>query len=130
MFRPVRTFMYGMMLTAAVMCSSGCFLLLGAAAGVGGYAWINGDLEKEYQVNVDKLHSAAVKAMEKLDMAVHEDKSDHLSALIKAKSADGKEVTISVAALTEKSVKVKIRVGVFGDEAKSQLIASKIEKYL
>lgn len=130
MFKRTKIFLGWMALAATVVSASGCFLLLGAAAGVGGYAWVNGDLEKEYEESVEKLHDASVKALEKLDILVTEDKVDHLTSLVKGKFADGKGITITITAVTEKVAKLRIRVGVFGDEAKSNLIASKIERYL
>ena len=48
----------------------------------------------------------------------------------KAKDTKGQDVHVNVEALTERSSKLSIRVGVFGDEAVSQMILNAIQKRL
>lgn len=111
--------------------ASGCVpLVIGAAAGVGGYAWVKGELVQEVSVSAEKLHRASSRAMRNLKLAVYEDKGDRLSAKIKAKFADDTDVNIAVEAKTERSATVKIRVGLLGDKEKSEMIFSAIKKRL
>ena len=117
-----------LLLTVSV---SGCVALaVGAAAEVGGYAWVNGELVKEYQVSADKLQHATIRALKNLNTSIIEQKGDRLSARISGQFADGKKVNIGIEALTEKSAKIKIRVGMISDQTRSQLIADEIEKSL
>jgi len=118
-------------LVLAVIFTSGCLpLFLGAAAGVGGYAWVNGTITKEYPDSVDKVHSAVIKGLKKLGMPIKSDVNDRLSAKVVAEFSDGKDVIVDIDALTERSAKLNIRVGTFGDKTASELVLSSIEKYL
>lgn len=116
-------------LTSWVFMSAGCVpLVIGAAAGVGGYAWVNGELAKEYPVSAEKLYRAALRGVKKLNLAITSEKSDRLSGKISAKFADGKTVDVNIEAVTEKTAKLKVRVGMFGDKTKSEMVLSAIEK--
>ena len=118
-------------LILAVTCGSGCWaLFVGAAAGVGGYAWANGAMTKDYSSSADEVHEAVVKGLKKLKLPVMNDVNDRLSAKVTSEFSDGKNVVINIDALTEKTSRLKIRVGPFGDKRASELILSSIEKYL
>ena len=119
-------------LTAIILLSApGCVpLVIGAAAGVGGFAWVQGELVNDLQVPAERLHKAVSRAMRDLRLAVMEDKGDRLSAKVLAKYSDGTDVTISIAAKTEKVSTLKIRVGILGDKEKSELILNAIQKRL
>ena len=61
-------------LSAAVVTQSGCFaLLVGAAAGAGTIAFVNGDLEYNFDASVEQVHSASVRALRKLGLPVSQD---------------------------------------------------------
>jgi len=113
------------------LTASGCVpLVVGAAVGVGGYAWIQGDLVKEMDVSAERLHVAAQRAMRDLKLAVMEDTGDRLAANIHAKFTDTTDVKISISAKTERTSTIKIRVGLLGDKEKSEIIFNAIQKQL
>jgi len=131
MFKNVKEFGLLIMVIVCLVTSSGCVAVIaGAAAGVGGYAWVKGALVKEFDVSSDKLHDASLKAFKKLEIPVDVDKSDRLTATIRGEFADGRDVKIDIDALTERSAKIKIRVGLFGDRTKSEMIYNTIQSYL
>lgn len=110
---------------------SGCVpLVIGAAAGVSGYAWVKGELAHEFNYSAEKAHRAVSRAMRDLKLAVYEDSGDRLSARIHAKFSDGTDVNIVVSAKTERVSVVKVRVGLLGDKEKSEMILSAIKKRL
>ncbi|MCB9772350.1 MAG: DUF3568 family protein [Candidatus Omnitrophica bacterium] len=114
-----------------VMSAAGCIpLVVGAAAGVGGYAWVQGELANDVSVSNEKLHRAVIRAVRDLKLAVYEDKSDRLSSKVFAKFADGTDVHINTVAKTERVATVKIRVGLLGDKEKSEMIFAAIQKRL
>jgi len=116
-------------LGVAVMGLSGCFAILaGAAAGAAGYAWVQGALIKEFNVSAVQLHEATVKGLQAMDLELTQDEYDRLSARMISKFADGKDVRINIDALTERTSKIKIRVGVFGDKMRSEMIYNSIQK--
>lgn len=125
----IHSFWGSVVLAGALLTSSGCAaLLVGAAAGVGGYAWVSGALVKEYNATVAKTHQAVLQALKQLDIKVTSDQADRLAAVVQARLADGRAVKVSVDAMTERTAKVRIRVGVFGDRAKSEMIAAALDK--
>lgn len=118
-------------LIVLTLTSTGCFaILVGAAAGAGGYAWVKGALIMDYDVPLEKLSRAAITGLKQLDLPMVDEKIDRLSGQIVSKTADNQKVVISVKALTEKQSQVKIRVGLFGDQAKSEMILNAIKKNL
>jgi hypothetical protein len=126
-----RRHVLSVLLLLVVSGSSGCFaLFVGATAGVGGYAWYRGSLEKEFDRPVNDIRDMSVKAMQTLDLLVWEDRSDRLIAVLRGEFSDGKDFSIQVSALTEKTCRIKIRVGVFGDKIRSEMILNAIQKQL
>jgi len=109
----------------------GCVpLVIGAAAGVGGYAWIQGELVQDISTSAEKLHRATTRAMRDLKFAVYEDRGDRISAKVIAKFADGTDVKIYINAKTEYLAGIKIRVGILGDKEKSETILNAIKRRL
>jgi len=119
-----------MLVMTLAVSSSGCIaLLLGAAAGAGGFAYVKGVLEKNYTIPADELKIAAVRGIRSLDMEIYEE-GDRLFTKIRSSFADGKALKVDVKALTEKTSQLRIRVGVVGDVSRSEMILNAIEKNL
>lgn len=112
------------------LSSSGCVALVAGAVGAGGVLFFKGILEKNYDYSVAKVYKASVAACKSLDIPIHEKKIDKHNAVIKGITSDGKDVTIEVEALTERASKLKIRIGVFGDEEMSHIILTAVENKL
>ena len=118
-------------LLSFILMSSGCVpLVVGAAAGVGGYAWVKGELANDVNVSAERLHQAASRAVRDMKLRTKEDKGDRLTAKIVAEFSDGTDVNINIAAKTERSATIAIRVGLLGDKEKSQMIFAAIQKRL
>lgn len=115
-------------LLALVLSASGCFaLLVGAAAGAGSYAWVQGALVKEYDSSARDLHDAVVQGIKDLELEMIDDQADRISATTRARFADGKTVKVTIEAITEFSARLKIRVGTFGDKVRSEMILEAID---
>lgn len=126
-----RLFISGILMCLLMLNVSGCIpLVVGAAVGAGGYAWIKGELVQEFNVSSLKLHAATSRAMRDLKLAVYEDKGDRLTAKVTAKFADGADVNIHIQAKTEYKSEIKIRVGILGDKEKSDAILTAIKRRL
>lgn len=118
-------------LAVLLVSAAGCIpLVVGAAVGVGGYAWISGRLEQEFNVPAERLRRASVRGLRDLKVAIMEDVGDRVSARINAKFSDGANIDIAIDAKTEKVSTIKIRVGVLGDKERSELILNAIQKRL
>ena len=112
---------------------SGCvWLLAGAAvgAGVGAYAWYNGELTNEYAASQEKTLAATLEAVKGLSLTVEGNVSDGLVGTVRCFGADGKKIVIRVEAVGESTSRVRIRVGTFGDRDASTRIAEAIWQHL
>ena len=131
MYLKLRQFILLTCLTVTVATSSGCFaLLLGAAAGAAGVVYVKGDLEKNFDEDMERLHKASVAALKSKDIFVISETVNLHDITILGEDEAGEKVNVMIKALTEKTSKVKVRVGVVGDEAKSLELMNAIEKKL
>jgi hypothetical protein len=113
-----------------MITSSGCALLVGAAAGAGGFAYVKGDLQKNFDYPLDRLHKASARALRDIKAVVISDETDKHSSKIKFTLEGDKGGEINIKSLTEKASKLSIRIGIFGDETESQMVLNAITKNL
>jgi len=122
---------YLAVLLMMVMSLSGCWaLLVGAAAGAGGYAWVSGALVKEYMQPSAVVQDAVVDAIDDLRLEMTREDRDRLTGRFRSEFSDGQSLKIYVDALTERSTRLKIRAGVFGNKLRSEMVLNVIENYL
>ena len=118
-------------LLGTVLTTSGCFaLLIGAAAGAGGVAYVKGGLEQNFDKTVDQLHRASVAGLRDIKCVVRNDEIRKHLAKIEFEFDDGQKGSVNIKALTERSAQLKIRIGVLGDETKSHIVLNAILKHL
>lgn len=129
--RPIR---YGLALFIAlpsVATFSGCVAVVaGAAAGAGTVAYVRGQLTSTLAKNYDAVERAANTALAQLQFVKTEEKKDALVAIINARTAEDRHVEIKISRQTETLTNVRIRVGLFGDEALSRIVLDKINANL
>ncbi|OGX30365.1 MAG: hypothetical protein A2705_04755 [Omnitrophica WOR_2 bacterium RIFCSPHIGHO2_01_FULL_52_10] len=114
-----------------LLTAQGCVpLLIGAAAGAGGVAWAKGSLEQNFDKTVDQLHRASLAGLRDIKCAVRNDQIRKHLAKIDFEFDDGQKGSINIKALTERSAKLKIRIGVLGDETKSHIVLNAILRHL
>ena len=121
------------LLGLALLLQTGCALVLiggGAAAGIGGYAYVKGELKAVEKNSLDKVWEASLAAMQDLEFPVTSQSKDALTGKLTARTAKDKKVSIELKALPDSSTEIKVRVGTFGDEALSLVIMDKIKKHL
>lgn len=127
----LRKYVYVLILGGFVLVNSGCVaLLVGAAAGATGIAYFKGTLEANFDRSVKQIHQASIAALKDLKLIVKDEDLSQHSSKIMGEYDDGTKVQIDIEAFTEKSCKIKIRIGVFGNEEKSQIILNAIKKRL
>ena len=119
-----------MLLLAAGVMVSGCVAVAVGAGAAGTTAYVMGDLSATENKSVAAVYDAAVKAMDELKLNVIEKRQDDLSAKIIARDSQDKKITIKLKAVSEAVTDISIRVGVFGDRTKSQLIFDKMRANL
>jgi hypothetical protein len=115
---------------ATLTLNSGCFAVVAAGAGAGAVAYVRGELESPVDANFDRALRASQRAIEQLQFAKVSEKKDALVATLLARNADDKRIEIRVESQGSDRAKVKIRVGIIGDESLSMTILDKIKSNL
>jgi len=119
----------GFALALAVALQSGC-VVAAVGAGAGAVAYIRGDLEATLESSLNATNKAAGRAISQLEFAKVSENKDALTSNITARTAQDKKVEIFMTKVSDSITKVRIRVGVFGDEAVSMAILDKIKAAL
>ena len=109
---------------------SGCVVAAVGAGVVGTVAYVTGDLEAVEARKLDVVYDATLEAMKALDLHVTKQTRDSLSAVIVARDAQDKKITIKLNAAASEVTELSIRVGAFGNEEKSRLIYKEIRRNL
>ena len=113
-------------LAGALALNSGC-VAVAVGAGAGAVAYIRGELEATLEGSLGASVRATDRAISQLEFAKVSEKKDALSANFVARTAQDKRIEIVLTKVGASVTKVKIRVGVFGDEAVSLAILDKIK---
>jgi ABC-type sugar transport system substrate-binding protein len=117
--------------TGALVGTSGCLAAAaGAAAGVGTYAYIQGDLDTTVQASFEDTWQAANQAASDLGLRVTERAKDEFAGRLVASQVEGGDVKIQIDPAGEEATRIRIRVGTFGDERKSLAILDRIRANL
>jgi len=118
------------LLIGTMMLNEGCMVAAVGLGAAGTIAYVRGDLQSFESERIDKVYEATLEAVDELELNVTTKSKDALSALIVARDADDKKVTIKLKATAEGPTELSIRIGVFGNETKSRLIYQKIRENL
>ena len=133
--KPTITVRFAMLLAAgaaltSLTLTSGC-LAVAAGAGAGAaVAYVRGDLDATLDTGLDKSLRATNAAIEKLQFAKVSEKKDALQVIVVARNAADKRIEIRLEKAGEALTKIKIRVGVFGDEPLSIATLDKVKASL
>jgi hypothetical protein len=111
-------------------CAEAVLVGVGAAGGAGAALWAKGKMEEELDASFSKAHTASLAALKDLELPVNKDVKEGLKAKIESQFPDGKYVSIGIRAVTESSSKITVRVGTFGDKARSEKILGAIHQHL
>ena len=118
------------LLIGTMVLSEGCMVAAVGLGAAGTIAYVRGDLQSFESERIDEVYEATLEAVDELELNVTTKSKDALSALIVARDADDKKVTIKLKATAEGPTELSIRIGVFGNETKSRLIYQKIRENL
>jgi 20S proteasome alpha/beta subunit len=115
---------------ALVAGTTGC-LAVAAGAGAGAaVAYVRGELETNVNATYDDTVAATNKALQQLGIAKISEKRDALVAVITARNAADKKIEVRLDRVADKLTKVRIRIGLMGDEPLSLTILDKIKSNL
>jgi hypothetical protein len=104
--------------------------MVGAGAGAAGTVYVMGKLEERVEASISKVQEATVAGLKDLNLPIHKNEGDKLSAQIESKTADDKTIWIKVNFVTESISELSIRVGLTGDEQRSREILRAIKHHL
>lgn len=126
---PLRRLLAAILLVVSLAGLSGC-LAVAAGAGASAVAYVRGDLEANLDTDYARVVDSVRTAIEQLEFAKVSENKDALKAVLVARTALDKKVEITIANSGKKLTSIKIRVGVFGDEALSMAILDKVKSGL
>lgn len=117
--------------SGAIAVTSGCLAVAaGAAAGGGTFAYMQGEMSTTFEAPIEKVWEATHRAVESLEFTIESDARDALQGRVNVRQADNTRIRISLERQTDDLTDVRVRVGIFGDEAKSRLILDRIRSNL
>src|SRR5437762_3111892 len=124
--RFIRAILFSIPLIGLTVSQSGC-LLAAAAAGTGaGVAYVKGKSTDVLDADPRAIADATVAAMKDLDIAVISSDASGVDASIVGRTARDAKVQVTAKTQTEKTSKVFVRVGVFGDDPLQARILERI----
>ena len=138
-FSSFHTFVLSLILcvlcVSAVISTSGClarWIAGGGKPAVGVYAWDEhrNELERKYPTDFDKCWQATITAIEQLLFSREDASRDALNGRINARRIDGTPIRISFDYISEQVTSIRIKVGLYGEEAISERIHDHIRKNL
>lgn len=125
-----RTLCRALALAAALAAAglvSGCVAIVAAGAGGGTVAYLRGDLEATLGAGMDRTGRAVNRAVDELRFTRVSENRDALLAITIARNAEDRRIEIRQERLGEHLTRVRIRVGLFGDETVSRALLERIQ---
>jgi hypothetical protein len=117
------------LLAMGAMFAQGCWLFIGAAGVGAGAVWYYGALRSVEDTDHRTLHEACRKALSQMDIPITSDRIDATVGEIRAKTADDKDVRISVKHVTPETAELVIRIGL-ADETRARKLYERIKQNL
>ncbi|MCH2207234.1 MAG: DUF3568 domain-containing protein [Lentisphaerales bacterium] len=117
-------------LALTLLLNAGCFLVLVAGGAVAGTAYVLGKLEATVDGNLDQVDAAVAKALKNLELVKMSHSKTTLEATHTSRNAKDQKISVELEKLTEKTTKIFIKVGNFGDEAMSYRILEGVKENL
>jgi len=118
------------LLLACAGLGSGCVAIVAAGAGAGTVAYLRCELEATLGGNLDQTNQAVNRAIEELKFVRISENKDALLALTVVRNAADQRIEVRQDVVGEKLTRVRIRVGVFGDEKLSRTLLDRIQAKL
>jgi hypothetical protein len=92
--------------------------------------YIRGELDAPIGNSLDVVDGAANRAVEQLRVAKISESADALARIITLRTAEDKKIEVKLTRMSDTSTRVRIRVGLFGDETISRMLLEKIQANL
>jgi Protein of unknown function (DUF3568) len=119
----------GLLVLLPLWTGCGALLLVGGA-GTSAVAWATGELRSTERTPLARLDVACATAVDALGYGAISTEREQDRIRWRARTAGGDPVDIRLLAQGQSETEVRIRIGVFGDEAKSRLVLEEIRQAL
>jgi Protein of unknown function (DUF3568) len=116
-------------------CAPAVVVTAGITAGLGlaqtqANQFINGELKAGRMVTMDDARAAVRAAMNELQLTIKADRRRTHKAYMMGQAPGADEIGVSFSTISPIATKIEIRVGIFGDQAVSQLVMERIDRVL
>jgi uncharacterized lipoprotein len=101
-------------------------MMVGAAAGIGGYKYVEGNMTVIFNAPFKSTWQASLDALEGMNLKIEDKNHGNTSGKIKARRSDDTVITIGMEYMSADQTQANIKVGLFGDEKESNAIKDKI----
>ena len=98
-----------------LVISTGCIaLVVGAGAGAGTFAYVDGQLSRTYQADYQTTYRACKGILADLKQPVLEEKTDGIQTTIRSQRSDETPMTITIRIIDPEWTEVTVRTGYIG----------------
>ena len=95
--------------------STGCIaLVVGAGAGAGTFAYVDGQLNRTYQANYETTYAVCKGILQDMKQPILEEKTDGTQTTIKSQRVDETPMTLKVRIIDPEWTEVSVRTGHIG----------------
>ena len=127
--------LYLLIVIMHLLLSTGCIaLVVGAGAGAGTFAYVDGQLNRTYQANYQTTYEVCKGILQDMKQPILEEKTDGTQTTIKSKRVDETPMTVKVRIIDPDWTEVSVRTGYIGlwkkqiSEQFHEFIAERIKK--
>ena len=107
--------LYLIVVLAYLWGSTGCIaLVVGAGAGAGTFAYVDGQLSRTYQANYQTTYEVCKGILADMKQPVLEEKTDGIQTTIRSQRSDETPMTITVRIIDPEWTEVTVRTGYIG----------------
>lgn len=125
--RAVRSTAFALVIAALPLVgTSGCLAVAAGAAGAGTVAYIRGELDTSVSHPIDQVDNATNRAAAQLRFVKISEVADALTRVITLRTAEDKKIDVRLNRTSGNLTRVRIRVGIFGDETISRALMNQI----
>ena len=104
-----------LMALSQMLLTTGCLaIIVGAGAGAGTFAYVNGRLSRTYQASYEKTYAVVQDILADLSQPVLEEKTDGTQTTISSKRVDSTPMTVRVRIIDPEWTEVSVRTGHIG----------------
>jgi hypothetical protein len=103
------------LLLAGLFMLNGCVaVVIGAGAGAGTYAYVEGALKRSYAADYEKTYQACIGILKDLNQPILKETTDGVHTIIDTERSDQTPMTIKVTILEPGRTQVSVRTGTIG----------------